>query len=621
MNWHSYNMRKKIRTLTTLSILLLSIFLLIGIRNISYAANDDPGAYRLSGDNIPEEFYDTDGNSNNVSVFGLRRYGSSTSVSPYTKKTYTHQSAFDGRTIINGIDVSQYQTNINWTKVKAAGIDFAFIRVGYRGYSAGTLNKDPYYSTNMKNATAAGVNVGIYIFSQAITKAEAKAEAQYILDNIGDYNVTMPLILDYEYVATGVGRLYNAKLSKTTATNICLAFCETIAAAGYTPMVYANKSMLESQLNASSITSKGYHIWLANYTTNTTYAGTYDFWQYSSTGSVNGINGNVDMNFYYAQNTNNFSQNRYNISSAAISSIPSQAYTGGNITPSFTVTYAGQTLTPNVDYIVSYSNNKSIGTATIKITGKGDYSGTKSTTFKIIPKTTSGLKVKTRSTSYLTLSWSKNTSGTGYQIFRSTSLNGTYKRIKTITKNSTTTYKNTKLTAGQCYYYKIRSYKKVGNTTYYGAYSPVKAIYTKAGYTRNALAKSSTTVYSTASTAGNVVATPAVNTSMSVTYLTKDEKNKSWYRVTYKAGGTTYKGFVPSSKVTITKVGKVTTSKLNLRKTYSTTSKILTTLSKNQKVTILSTKTKKGTKWYQVTFTKKKKTYTGWVSSSYIKIQ
>lgn len=607
----------------------------MGIGHISYAASDDPGSGRLSGSNIPEEFYDTDikpdstSDSELYNMPFLNRYGNSTSVSPYTSQTYTHHAIFNDRTIIHGIDVSQWQGQIDWNKVKAAGIDFALIRVGYRGYgSAGTLSastKDTYYDTNMANATAAGVNVGIYIFSQAITPEEAKEEAQYILDNIGSYNVTMPLVLDYEYASTSSGlggRLYNANLSKEEATNVCLAFCQTIADAGYTPMVYANKSMLESQLNASDITSKGYRIWLANYTTNTTYGGTFDFWQYSSTGKVDGISGNVDMNFYYAQTIDNVSQSRFNISSATIAPVSDQAYTGANITPDPVITYDNQILTKDTDYTISYSNNKEIGTATIKITGKGDFLGTQTTTFKIIPKNITSLKTKKRGLNYITLSWSKDTSVSGYQIYRSTSPNGTYKKVKTISKNTTTSYKNTKLNAGQGYYYKIRSYKKVGSTTYYGAFSQPKALYTKIGYTRNALAKSGAAIYNAPSSTGNVIATPSVNANMSVTYLTKDENNNNWYYVTYQTETEQYKGYIPAGKVTITKVGKVVkANKVNLRKSYSTKSKILTTLKKNQKVTVLTTKTKKGTKWYKVTFTKKKKTYTGWISAPYIKIQ
>lgn len=628
-------MRTRIQYISSVSLLLLFFIVLISTGHISYAATDDPGSGRLSGNNIPEEFYDTDIRSDSTSeseqynVPFLNRYGNSTSISPYTNQTYTHHPVFNGRTISNGIDVSQWQGQIDWNKVKATGIDFALIRVGYRGYgSSGTLNastKDTFYDTNMTNAIAAGIKVGIYVFSQAITPDEAKEEAQYILDNIGSYNVTMPLVLDYEYASTtsGLGgRLYNAKLSKEDATNICLAFCQTIAEAGYTPMVYANKSMLETQLNASDISSKGYHIWLANYTTNTTYGGTFDFWQYSSTGKVDGITGNVDMNFYYTQNLDNFSQSRFNIASATIASVANQAYTGANIAPDPVITYDNHLLIKDTDYTVSYSNNKNIGIATIKITGKGNYLGSKTTTFKIVPKTVTSLKAKKRTKNDITLSWNKNTSGSGYQIYRSTSLNGTYKKIKTISKNSTTSYKNTKLKAGQCYYYKIRSYKKIGKTTYYGAFTQPTALYTKMEYTRNALTKSGACIYDTPSSSGNVLATPSANVKMSVTYLTKDENGKDWYHVTYETKSTQYKGYILANQVTITKVGKIVkTNKVNLRKSHSTKSKVLTTLKKNQKVTVLTTKNKNGTKWYKVTFTKKKKNYTGWISAPYIKIQ
>lgn len=626
-------MIKKTRIFTIMSLFLLSLCLIAGFGNISYAANDDPGAGRLSGDNIPEEFYDNEditSSSKKRTVPDLRRYGSSSSISPYTNKTYTHHSTFDGRTIINGIDVSQWQKNIDWTKVKAAGIDYAFIRVGYRGYgSAGTLNestKDTYYDTNMQNAIAAGVNVGIYIFSQAITPDEAREEAQYILNHIGNYNVTMPLIMDYEYAsdASDGGRLKKAKLSKDAATSVCMAFCDTIAAAGYTPMVYANKSMLETQLNPSALTAKGYRIWLANYTTNTAYGGDFDFWQYSSEGKVNGITGNVDMNFYYSQPTDNFIKKTsvVDFNSAAVAPISDQPYTGSAIKPAVTVTYGGQPLTQNVDYTVSYSNNKNIGKATVTITGKGIYQGKKSLTFKIIPKTMSAVSIKKRSTNYITLSWKKDSKCTGYQIYRATSLNGSYKKVKNISKNSTTSYKNTKLTSGKCYYYKIRSYKKVNGSYYYGAFSYVKAIYTNTGYTKAALTKPGAAIYNSASTESGVVSTPAANKVLTVTYTTIGDNGSNWLHVSYTSNGTTYKGFVPKSSVTVAKAGKIVkTNVVNVRKSYSTKSKKLTTLKKNQKVSILSTKKKKGVKWYKVTFKKGSKTYTGWISSPYIKVQ
>lgn len=116
---------------------------------------------------------------------------------------------------MNGIDVSSYQKTIDWNKVKADGIDYAFVRVAFRGYGdAGTLNTDGKFAENLKNAPAAGVKTGAYIYSQAITVKEAVEEANFILKHIKGYDVTLPVVIDYEYAATGVGRLYNAKLSK-----------------------------------------------------------------------------------------------------------------------------------------------------------------------------------------------------------------------------------------------------------------------------------------------------------------------------------------------------------------------------------------------------------------------
>lgn len=632
-------MKKTCHVKITFFTVLLTILLAMGAGNIANAASQDPGEGRLSGKYIPDGFYDND-NTKELPSFGISRFGSSQSVSPYTKKTYTHQDAFNGRTISHGIDVSQWQGKIDWKKVKASGIDYAFIRVGFRGWGkVGTLDSttmDSYYETNMKEAAAAGVKVGIYIFSQAITTAEAKEEAQYILDRIGSYDISMPLIMDYEYASdspTG-GRIKTAKLTKAQATKICMAFCDTISNAGYTPMVYANKSMLEDQLNPKDLTAKGYRIWLANYVNydskgketyngkGTTYAGTYDFWQYSSLGKVDGISGSVDMNFYYVQEGDNFIPNALPITAASISSIPNQAYTGSSISPRPTVTYNGVPLTLNKDYKITYSNNKKVGKATAKIAGIGEYKGVKSVSFKIVPSTVTGLKAKKRAANYITITWKKNTSGSGYQIYRSTALNGTYKKIKTITKNSTTSYKDTKRTAGRCYYYKVRSYKKVSGTTYYGAFSEVKAIYTKISYTRNAVVKTSTAnLYTAANETSDILATPAKKQVLPVTYYTLDEKGKGWYYVTCKTNEATYKGFIPASKVTITRVGKVVkASKVNVRKSYSTKSKKLTTLKKNKKVTILSTKKKYGVTWYKVTFKKGKKSYTGWISSPYIKV-
>ena len=227
------------------------------------------------------------------------------SVQSLTGATYTHNARFADCTVRNGIDVSYYQGNIDWNAVKSSGVEFVFVRVGYRGYSTGQLAMDTKAMDNLRGAINAGLKVGAYIFSQASTPQEAREEAQYALNQVSGFSISMPIVIDYEYAATGVGRLYNANLSREQATQIVNTFCEYINQAGYEPMIYANKSMLETSLNAGSIPHK---IWLANYTTKTQYQGAYEFWQYSSRGTVNGISGNVDSNFWYDSAEENYTK-------------------------------------------------------------------------------------------------------------------------------------------------------------------------------------------------------------------------------------------------------------------------------------------------------------------------
>lgn len=269
------------------------------IESTAQSKEDDPLYARAHG-NISNEFYD----EHNISTTPEKKiatYGSRQTANGYTQNTYTHATKNDGYAIVNGIDVSKYQKAIDWNQVKQAGIDFAFIRVAYRGASTGNLCTDPNYAANIQNATAAGVKVGVYIFSQALSPDEGRDEANYVLNLIRGYNVTMPVIIDYEYSSGGGGRLQNANLSRDTATATVNAFSAQVAASGYTPMVYANKSMLEGALNTANIP---YLVWLAHYTTSTSYAGDYRAWQYSSKGSVPGIAGNVDMDFWYGDTSN-----------------------------------------------------------------------------------------------------------------------------------------------------------------------------------------------------------------------------------------------------------------------------------------------------------------------------
>lgn len=197
---------------------------------------------------------------------------------------------YKDKTSFAGIDVSKFQGNINWYQVKASGIDFAIIRVGYRGYTYGNIVEDPYFDTNIKGALAAGLDVGVYFFSQAVTEEEARAEAAWTKAKIAPYKITYPVVIDTEYVAGGRANGMNAY----NRTAVVKAFCQEVKADGYVPAVYASKSWLEHNLIMSSLSE--YDVWLARYAAAPEYTGSFQIWQYTNKGSVAGINGYVDRN-------------------------------------------------------------------------------------------------------------------------------------------------------------------------------------------------------------------------------------------------------------------------------------------------------------------------------------
>ena len=195
-----------------------------------------------------------------------------------------------------GIDVSKYNGNIDWNAVKNAGVDYVIIRCGYRGYGSGVLVEDINYRKNIQGATAAGLKVGVYYFSQAINEIEAVEEASAVLGMISGYKMTYPVFIDVEYSNSSKnGRADNLSVAQRTA--VAKAFCQTIQNAGYRAGVYANKTWLTSFLDMNQLS--GYKVWLAQYATSVSYTGRYDMWQYSSTGKISGISGNVDLNLSY----------------------------------------------------------------------------------------------------------------------------------------------------------------------------------------------------------------------------------------------------------------------------------------------------------------------------------
>ncbi|MGN0482131.1 MAG: GH25 family lysozyme [Lachnospiraceae bacterium] len=307
---------------------------------------------------------------------------------------YQHDAKFANYKISDMIDVSCWQGEINWKKVKQSGIDYAIIRVGFRGYGdSGNLKEDTKFTKNIKNAIASGVKVGVYIFSQATTEKEAQQEADFCLNRIGAYHLSLPIVMDYEYADVGTsigGRLYKAKLSKSKATTVCEAFCKRVKSKGHTPMIYANRSMLTDQIDGSTL-GKKYQIWLAEYISKAKYTGNYQFWQYTKSGLVSGITGYVDRNFYYQPKGTNTSNNpttptatKKKLSDGTLTlSKSAYTYDGKTKKPSVTVKVSGVTLKGGSDYTVAYSQNKNVGTASVTVTGKGTYTGTLKKNFTI----------------------------------------------------------------------------------------------------------------------------------------------------------------------------------------------------------------------------------------------
>ena len=207
----------------------------------------------------------------------------------------------DGNVVTRkGIDVSKYQGNIDWNRVKADGVDYAFIRVGLRGYRTGEINIDEKFVQNIEGAHAAGVKVGVYFFSQAINVEEAIEEAEFVIEQLEPYSdmVDYPVVMDVEKISSGDGRMNN--LTKEERTQVVLAFCERVADEGYTPMIYGNLEMFGLMVDMEPL--EKIEKWYANYDPTSVYF-PYDFkvWQYSAKGSVDGIKGDVDMNVSFKE--------------------------------------------------------------------------------------------------------------------------------------------------------------------------------------------------------------------------------------------------------------------------------------------------------------------------------
>lgn len=202
----------------------------------------------------------------------------------------------DGKNVsFLGLDVSRYQKTIDFSQVADQGIDFVMIRVGARGYKTGQLTLDECFEENLKNAKEAGLKVGLYFYSQAISTQEATEEATMVLNAIGENKIDYPIAFDMEMVDNDTSRVET--LSKDERTVITAAFVNTIKDAGYKPMIYGNKDWLLKRIDVSKFTQS--RIWLAEEDEVPDYPYTFDMWQYTTDGEVYGIDGPVDLNLCF----------------------------------------------------------------------------------------------------------------------------------------------------------------------------------------------------------------------------------------------------------------------------------------------------------------------------------
>lgn len=244
---------------------------------LEYAVIDDISFHILTEDEINVTLEDTQESSAEADA----------EETEHTEQLRPENAAF-------GIDVSKWQGDINWAEVAAAGVEFVIIRCGYRGSSSGCLVVDPYFIENIEGAKAAGLDVGVYFFTQAINEVEAVEEASMVVSLCENYDLDYPVFIDTEG-AGGNGRADG--LDAETRTLVCEAFCETVQSAGYHAGVYASRNWYYNQLEDERLST--YVLWVAEYREEPLYTGNYSLWQYTSSGSVNGINTRVDLNISY----------------------------------------------------------------------------------------------------------------------------------------------------------------------------------------------------------------------------------------------------------------------------------------------------------------------------------
>ncbi len=214
----------------------------------------------------------------------------------YTDENGRMKYSDTSRTALTGIDVSVFQGNVNWGEVATDGIDFAILRIGYRGYgSKGIMGIDDNFYKNYDGAVSAGLKVGVYFYSQATNAQEAREEARFVLSALGDRKLQMPVVYDWEYVDNAEAR--TADMTSEQITECAVNFCNEIEQSGRDVMIYFNREIGYFEYDLTSIS--GYDFWLAEYCEYPTFIYKFNMWQYTDSGTVKGIDAKVDLNIYF----------------------------------------------------------------------------------------------------------------------------------------------------------------------------------------------------------------------------------------------------------------------------------------------------------------------------------
>ena len=427
-----------------------------------------------------------------------------TSVSDYTNGTYYHKSDLEDCELFNGIDVSWWQargkktTLIDWSAAHDAGIDFAFVRVASRDTSDGSIYTDTSADSHIQTALANDVNVGLYIFSQAVTEDEAVEEAEYVLDLVDQYNwdVTMPIVMDREAGRTSK-KLKAGTLSKAKETAVCQAFADTITEAGYEACVYASYSWIRNYINTDELSDCG--LWIARYnntTTSNSKSGTpyadvafdYDFWQYSSSGKVDGYAKNLDVDFWYKD------------MSDETTGLKMKSNTAGSVTLSWDATddaqkyrvYRYDNASGSYKYVKSFTGtsytDKNLAAGQVyqykvrgqwTIGGTNYYSGYSNVLSAVtLPEQVKNVTAKAGNDNVI-LQWDAVSGADGYRIFQYDESTQQYVKLADV-KNDTTGYTVENLEGDTEYKFKIGAYKQVNAVNYWGDYSAETSVKTQA---------------------------------------------------------------------------------------------------------------------------------------------